>query len=312
MGKSTCSIPKCSNKIDKQGRCSNHYRLALESGELGNREPCKWPGCGKFYSAKQFCSTHYARARRIGNLDNPWVDIEAKRTIGPCVWPECDRLASSSTSRFCRKCYQRARKMGNFEDPWVTWRPFGVADVPAKCKWEGCDRDTYCSGYCRRDYSRAKRLKNFVDPWTEWITDGECEVCGKKWKNARNRNKRVCSKACHAKAWNLENPERAREIKMNAVRRRRARLAGSEVEHFDIEDVRMFHGDDCYLCGESINYRLRFPNPKSPSMDHIKPISAGGSHTVENCAMTHLECNLKKHANALEEPPSETLFHSLI
>lgn len=291
--------------------CSHHYRGSLEAGESGKRIPCKWPGCEKFYSTKEFCFNHYTRARRLGNFDTPWVDSETEKTPSPCVWPECGRLTASSTAKFCGKCYQRARKMGDFDKPWLTWRPYGVPDVAPKCKWDGCERRSDYAGYCRRDYSRAKRLENFVDPWTEWVTDGECEVCGKEWTNARNRNKRVCSRTCHVKAWRIENPERARKTKMDAVRRRRARVAGVEVDYFTMDDVRLKHGDDCHLCGGEINYKLKFPHPMSPSIDHVKPISEGGPHTLENCAMAHMDCNNRKNASDMPSVSPPTLFSLL-
>ena len=224
-----------------------------------------------------------------------------------CRWPECESMTLLAR-KMCRKHYLRAYKMGNFVDPWDHYLPYGVpAEVPP-CKWPGCDRLSKYVGFCSRDYSRAKALGNYVDPWTEWVTDGTCEVCGKTWTGARNRNKRVCSNTCSAKAWARENPERHRANKMDAVRRRRARIAGVEVEHFTVQDIRMAHGDDCYLCGKPINYRLKFPHPMSPSVDHIMPISAGGPHSLSNCAMTHMGCNNKKNAGEATAVPVRTLF----
>lgn len=228
-------------------------------------------------------------------------------TDSTCRWPECESSIFMAR-QMCRKHYLRAYKMKNFDDPWDHYRPYGVPEVKPACKWLGCDRPSDYDGFCSRDYSRAKALGNRVDPWTEWITDGTCEVCGKTWTGARNRNKRVCSKTCHAKAWQLENPERARASKMDAVRRRRARIAGVTVDYFTINDVRMKRGDDCYLCGGRINYTLRFPHPKSPSLDHIKPISAGGAHSLQNTAMAHLECNIRKSDRETSNLPADTLF----
>lgn len=312
MGQSTCLTPGCTNKSYRRNRCTTHYRHGLELGEFGKKVPCKWPDCKKFSSSNGFCHNHRKRANGLNNFSTPWVDEANRKELKPCSWPDCERSRSSVYSKFCHRCYQRARRVNNFDDPWVTWRAYGVPDVVPICKWEGCERESAYAGYCRRDYSRAKVLKNFIDPWVDWITDGECVVCGTRWSGARNRNKRVCSRSCHMKAWEIENPERARENKMNATRRRRARLAGVEVEYFTIADIRLVHGDDCYLCNGPINYSLRFPHPKSPSVDHIKPISAGGSHTVENCAMTHLKCNNRKSADEVDVVPDGTLFSSSV
>lgn len=224
-----------------------------------------------------------------------------------CRWPECES-STFLARQMCRKHYLRAYKMQNFDDPWDHYRPYGVPEVTPECKWLGCGRPSKYAGFCSRDYSRAKALGNRVDPWTEWVTDGICEVCGKSWSGARRREKRVCSNACNAKSWALKNPERHRALKMDSVRRRRARMAGVEVEYFTVEDVRMASGDDCYLCGERINYRLKFPHPMSPSVDHVIPISAGGPHSLSNCAMTHMGCNNKKNAGEATAVPARTLF----
>lgn len=38
-------------------------------------------------------------------------------------------------------------------------------------------------------------------------------------------------------------------------------------------------------------------HPKSVSLDHVTPVSKGGSHTRDNTQATHLLCNQKKHNN---------------
>lgn len=301
MGKSTCRWPGCEKPSRRSPWCSLHHRHAIESGIAGKRNPCKWSECGKFASARGFCINHYARASRLGDFESPWEKDLSQTEPPACRWPECGRPSKYRESALCGRCYQRARKLGDFETPWITWAEQQAPKPRAECRWIDCSRDAEYAGYCSRDYSRARRVGNLEDPWVDWITSGTCEVCGKTWENARNRNKRVCSSTCHVKAWALDNPEEARALKMDAVRRRRAKLAGVKVDHFSIEDLRSKHGDDCYLCGHIIDYDLKFPDPGSMSVDHITPISAGGDHSIENCAVTHLRCNLKKHAKPIWE-----------
>lgn len=51
----------------------------------------------------------------------------------------------------------------------------------------------------------------------------------------------------------------------------------------------------CALCGKPVNKRLKFPNPLSPSIDHIIPIAKGGHPAdIENLQLTHLKCNQHK------------------
>lgn len=50
----------------------------------------------------------------------------------------------------------------------------------------------------------------------------------------------------------------------------------------------------CGLCSQEIDKALRWPNPRSPSIDHIRPLSRDGHHVRENVQAAHLICNLRK------------------
>lgn len=50
---------------------------------------------------------------------------------------------------------------------------------------------------------------------------------------------------------------------------------------------------------------LKFPDPMSPSVDHIIPIARGGHPTnIDNLQLTHLSCNQTKGKN-IQIPISE-------
>lgn len=50
----------------------------------------------------------------------------------------------------------------------------------------------------------------------------------------------------------------------------------------------------CYLCAGAIDPTLRWPNPRSASVDHVVPVSAGGADTDDNLRATHWGCNEAK------------------
>lgn len=52
----------------------------------------------------------------------------------------------------------------------------------------------------------------------------------------------------------------------------------------------------CQICGRKINRKLKYPNPRSGSIDHIVPLSKGGNDSPINVQATHLRCNVGKHA----------------
>jgi hypothetical protein len=51
--------------------------------------------------------------------------------------------------------------------------------------------------------------------------------------------------------------------------------------------------DICWICGQWIDYTLKFPDPFSASGDHITPLSRGG-HVRGEVAPAHLRCNQRR------------------
>lgn len=72
------------------------------------------------------------------------------------------------------------------------------------------------------------------------------------------------------------------------VHARRGLMAGGE----DFTAADIFERDDqrCHLCGGICDGQ--YPEPMSPSLDHLIPISRGGLHTRANVKTAHLLCNM--------------------
>ena len=61
-------------------------------------------------------------------------------------------------------------------------------------------------------------------------------------------------------------------------------------------------GEVCAICGLPVNKHLRFPDPMSPSVDHIIPVSKGGHPSdLSNLQLTHLICNQVKGSKLVIE-----------
>jgi 5-methylcytosine-specific restriction endonuclease McrA len=60
--------------------------------------------------------------------------------------------------------------------------------------------------------------------------------------------------------------------------------------------ARQLHGVvPCWVCGEPVA-------PEDATLEHIQPLAEGGSSHVENLAISHGECNSRRHAK--EKQPS--------
>jgi 5-methylcytosine-specific restriction endonuclease McrA len=75
------------------------------------------------------------------------------------------------------------------------------------------------------------------------------------------------------------------------TQKRRAATRGVHVEHVDRDVVGDRDGWRCGICRRKVNRSLAYPHPRSPSLDHIIPISQHGPHTYANCRIAHLNCN---------------------
>ena len=141
-------------------------------------------------------------------------------------------------------------------------------------------------------------------------TKGSCKSCRnsakKKWyaenveayrQNTRDyyaKNKQ--RRRDWSKDWRKKNPDKVYEMWKKNNHKRRALVAGAEVTPVSPVDLADLWTGHCALCGEEMDYDLKYPDPMSKSLDHDTPLSLGGAHSKENLQWTHLTCNISKGA----------------
>ncbi len=88
---------------------------------------------------------------------------------------------------------------------------------------------------------------------------------------------------------------------LDNVRRHRARKKNATVEKFPALEIYERDKWICQLCKIKVNKLLKYPNPFSPSLDHIIPLSLGGTHERKNVQLAHLGCNMGVNVGGVKQ-----------
>jgi hypothetical protein len=120
-----------------------------------------------------------------------------------------------------------------------------------------------------------------------WVM-GWCQRCGTSFVIRDQRTNRHCSKVC-AKA---DGRDRRNAVKREAF-----------VENVYRKRIYERDGWRCQLCRKKVNRNAVVPHPKAPTLDHILPLSLGGTHEPANVQLACFMCNaIKSHGLYLNQP----------
>lgn len=151
-----------------------------------------------------------------------------------------------------------------------------------------------CSKFCN-DVRRGLRL---AEPLSEMVC--ALDGCGVVFVPKR-AGVRCCSERHGQNHWNRVSRADGRqqnspwnERRKAAYHKRRALKLGTQVE--DIQPLDIYERDIwlCGLCDKPVDPAVSWPDRSSASLDHIVPLSKGGTHTYENVQLAHLSCNVSK------------------
>ena len=271
--------------------CKKHYNrlrvgISMDAPYNHKNGVCEIEGCTNKARTKGLCSHHYSRLRNNGDA-NYKTKIELNEGK-PCNVEDCNE--PTHAKGLCNTHYRRFFKHG---DPLII-HPNSVKHIKRlTCLQCG---STISQGFGRTEFCSYK----CVNRWNNKQSDERvCIICGKEfqWTN----NSKTCSDECgeeHAyqskKQWNDEqretNPNYQR-LRAGAQRRRRSLILNTQVEQFKDIDIYERDGWKCGLCGKSVNQKLKYPDKKSATIDHIIPLSVGGTHEARNIQLAHLQCN---------------------
>jgi len=225
----------------------------------------------------------------------------SKRT---CSLPECER--PHAAKGYCLLHWNRNRLHG---DPRVTM----------KGKYHKVQYTEDGLRICKA-CKKAKPLSEYHKDKAG--TDGyraQCKPCRSEYMQGYHQENLVERRAYiqnrrdsmpeHVRALDRARYERDKEKRIalatESVHVRRARMKAAEYDRgITVLALRKRHGDGCCYCGVELDFKpgkRGAINPKRASIEHLLPISKGGSHTWENTTLACHGCNTSKNAKTLDE-----------
>ena len=215
---------------------------------------CSIDGCDGLVIARGWCNKHYLRWSHHGD------------PLGGVPGPSVRKVRDfPGGTRECTGCGER-KALDQFDKDQN-------ASHGRKSKCKACRSEQMHALYMRDPESRReyKRRRLREDPAHVRYLD--------KKRYQRNREKRVA-------------------LATEAVHVRRARLAGGKVERgISRRSLRERDGEFYCYCGCKMRFRLKAKgeyDPRLAAIEHVLPISKGGSHTWDNVRLSCWECNVRQ------------------
>lgn len=106
------------------------------------------------------------------------------------------------------------------------------------------------------------------------------------WQKA-NRPWTTLEKKAYLKKWREDNKDLKNSYQRN--RQHRLRANGGSVTHQEWLDLCAYYGNVCLKCGK-----------EETTMDHVVPVSKGGTHSIENIQPLCGSCNSSKGTKTID------------
>ena len=153
-------------------------------------------------------------------------------------------------------------------------------------------------------FNKDKRAKNGLK--------SQCKECEKRYRKRAELNRDPEKKKAYAKRyreshkeierarfkkWKLKNPDKYKQVHKNSKMKNRCKCSVFD-NTINLEYLYNRDRGICKICGEPCDYddkiiknNVVIVGNRYPSIDHIIPLSKGGSHTWDNVQLAHKLCN---------------------
>lgn len=197
-----------------------------------------------------------------------------KHTLPAALFSPSHRGHDGTWCRACTAAYARGEQV-KAEHSEKTCATCGTTYRPRQLK----GNSKYCSRPCKdRARKDADKLARLVSKSTR-----RCIWCGDGLAPRKRADAAFCSEKC-----------------VSAARRQlRAVFGRGERAQTERKAWLESRGGCCHLCDRLIDPALSYPQPQSLTVDHVIPISVGGTSEIENLMPAHLACNAGRGARLL-------------
>lgn len=241
---------------------------------------CGVDGCSNKVLCSGLCNKHYLRLKRYNRVG---TKEDYKNKNQTCSVDGCEKPAAQKG--MCATHYQRVRFHNSTELPE---RDFVKNH---KCSVEGCDLQAVKKGMCDKHYHRFKKYGD-VNITARMIGNkGQPCSCGEGLIKTLD----MCKKCYRKHMRDNEDIYKFKETQRRNSRIRRARKRKAPSENYTTQEVYNKTNGVCGICGERIILGAKVNDPMRLTVDHIIPLSLGGTDYFNNVQPAHSICNSKKN-----------------
>lgn len=249
---------------------------------------CTVQECAVPSIAKGLCRSHYNRQYYAGTTALAPVITACLHCSGPIDRKSAPGPAPSYCSLQCRRAkgYTAAKNSPAYLERRAKMKAAAVAH-----------REVGTCKQCGNEWTKSRRDSSFCSQRcnTLW-QDANGATCSEPDCDRGIRAQGVCSKhyKVQSRASGRMKPDVWDERRKANYQRRRALKITTAVEVIRPAEVYERDGWICQLCEQPVDQATAWPHPLSPSLDHDRPLSKGGTHTWDNVQLSHLRCNVSK------------------
>lgn len=174
------------------------------------------------------------------------------------------------------------------------------------CSVGGCEKHVEAGGMCAMHYQRVRAHGDPSKTSRGKRVQKACEWCGElmRLKPGEVKRRKCCSTRCasfygaRVRGQIIHGSKKAQDSFYSAKRR----AATSTKSGVSINPIKVFERDKwkCHMCGVKTLKSLRGTyEARAPELEHIVPLSQGGTHSWGNVACSCRACNAAKGATAV-------------